>query len=143
MRKIGIVALAVSIVFIIFLLFVVLYQKSTYNEAPIGLITTTISVKHQFKDGMHTYVGDIDTPTPCYSISGGAIVRESYPEQVDVRIEVEESGGVCAQVITAKKFKVSFAASLEAEIRMFVNGVSVLFETTEVPLSVNLEKTEI
>ncbi len=127
------------------LLFIALYLRydpryAVQKDLKSDVITTKISASHQFKNGLHTYVGDIEAPTPCHSIFGEAVVKESYPEQVDIRIETKESEEICAQVITAKKFKVSFSASPNPVVRAFVNGIPVLLEVTESPATVNLEK---
>ena len=136
------VALLFSIfVLVAVFLFATFYPKSAAREEPnVNHITTKIQVIHQFKNGLHTYVGNIETPTPCHSISGEAIVKESYPEQVDIRIEIKESEEICAQVVTTKKFKVSFSASDNPVVRAFVNGTPVLLEVTESPATTNLEK---
>lgn len=112
-------------------LFIAVYPRyEVKKDLKSDVIITKIPVTHQFKNGLHTYVGSIDTPTPCHSIEGTAIVKESYPEQVDIRIETKESEGICAQVITAKKFKVSFSASQNPVVRAFINGTPVLLEVT-------------
>lgn len=144
MQKNGVLKLVFimfGFVLIAVFLFATFYPKSAAREEPeVNHITTKIQVTHQFKSGLHTYVGTVDAPTPCHSILGEAIVKESYPEQVDIRIETKESGGICAQVITTKKFKVSFSASENPVVRAFVNGTPVLLEVTEAPATINLEK---
>lgn len=143
-RKLKLFFLLFGLALLVLLLFMVFYPRSAAHEEPmVNHITTKVAVTHDFKNGLHTYVGTIDAPTPCHTISGEAIVKESYPEQVDIRIETRESGEICAQVVTTKRFKVSFSASQSAVVRAFVNGTPVLFEITEAPSTANLEKTSI
>ncbi len=131
-RKLRLFYLLFGFGLIVALLFIALYPRyAVQKDLKSDVITTKIPVTHQFKNGLHTYVGSIDAPTPCHSILGEAVVKESYPEQVDIRIETKESEGICAQVITAKKFKVSFSASENPVVRAFVNGTPVLFEVTD------------
>lgn len=126
------------------LLFIAMYPRyAVQKDSRSEVITTKISVTHQFKSGLHTYVGVINAPTPCHSVSGEAVVKESYPEQVDIRIETKESEEICAQVVTTKKFKVSFSASESPVVRAFLNGAPILFEVTELPATNNLEKTSL
>lgn len=131
-----VVALIVALGVIVALLFPRVTEEA---NSPISHVSTTVPVAHQYKNGIHTYVGEVESPTPCYVVTGEAIVRESYPEQVDIRIETQNSGEICTQVITLKKFRVSFHASDKAVIRAFLNGVPVLFKVEEAPASLNLE----
>lgn len=144
MGKFQIITLVSVILLILALGLFAIFLLSPQEKADVPMkITTTIPVLHQFKNGTHTYVGTLDVPTPCHAVFGEALVKESYPEQVDIRIETKESGNICAQVIATKKFKVSFVASTGAVVRAYVNGTPVLFKVTEVPGTANLEATEI
>ncbi len=135
-------ALVIFILAVALILFI--FPKYLHQEEPSSnLVTTSVSTLHQFSNGVHTYVGIIETPTPCYTVSGNAIVKESYPEQVDIRIETHDPEKICAQVVTAKKFKVSFRASAEAVVTAYLNGVRVLFKVKEASPTVNLETVEI
>lgn len=106
-------------------------------------VTTIIPVLHQYNNGVHTYVGNVETPTPCFDVTGEALVAESFPEQVTIRLEAKDTGAVCAQVITTKKFKVSFHASGEAYIKSFLNGSPVLFKVTEILPTADIDKVKI
>jgi len=139
-RKITIGIIATLALLLIFALGLLLYPRTVLQEENVSHITTSIPVVHQWRSGVHTYVGVIQAPSPCHSVAGGALVKESYPEQVDIRIETRESGEMCAQVITEKKFRVSFSASEEAVARAYLNGTGVLFRVSEASLSEDLLK---
>lgn len=122
----GILLVVLISVFLYFL------PKEKKVEEPVDRVTTKISVEHSFSLGVHTYTGIIQVPTPCHEIFGEAIVKESYPEQVDIKLETRESGEVCIQVIAEKRFKVSFQASERPIVKAFLNGSPVLFIVTEI-----------
>jgi hypothetical protein len=123
---------------------VIVYPRYTQSDAtPFQAVTTSIKVEHQYKNGIHTYVGEVQVPTPCHTIFGEAVVQESHPEQVALRLETKENQGACAQVISIKKFKVSFQASKDAVVHPYLNSTPVLFKTTEAPASVDLDAIEV
>lgn len=86
---------------------------------------TRIDAKHFFIDGTHTIVGDIALPTPCDLLNWSYRIQESMPETVIIDFDIINNETTCAQVVTAQRFKVSFDASKEAEIRATIEGRSV------------------
>ncbi len=72
---------------------------------------TRIEAKHFFKDGLHTFVGQIELPTPCDLLETGSVVRESMPEQVELQFSVINNAESCAQIITAQRFLITAEAS--------------------------------
>ena len=87
-----------------------------------------IDAKHYFIDGKHTFVGEIQLPTPCDLLEVDATVMESYPEQIRLNFNVINNAETCAQVVTAQRFVVSATASINAT-------VSAMFMGREVPLN--------
>jgi hypothetical protein len=83
---------------------------------------TRIDAKHFFIDGVHTFAGQIELPTPCDLLEVDSAVAESYPEQVSLNFNVINNSPVCAQVITAQRFKVSATASAEAGFKATFMG---------------------
>lgn len=83
---------------------------------------TRIDAKHFYIDGVHTFAGQIELPTPCDLLEVESQVAESFPEQVSLNFSVINNSPVCAQVITAQRFKVSATASAEAVIRATFMG---------------------
>lgn len=83
---------------------------------------TRIDAKHFFKDGVHTFVGEIPFSTPCELLEVVAQASESYPEQVLLDFTVINESEVCAQVVTNQRFKVETSASENAEIKAVFMG---------------------
>lgn len=96
----------------------------TEEEIPYPYITR-IDAKHYFIDGKHTLVGEIEMPTPCDLVETSASVMESFPEQVIVDFTVINNAEMCAQALTAQRFKVDFQASMEASIAARFMGRAV------------------
>lgn len=63
-------------------------------------------------------------PTPCHGYILDTLVMESYPEQINVTIEIENTGEICAQVIQEVEESGTFTASSKAEISLKVNRIS-------------------
>lgn len=84
-----------------------------------------VVVSKDYQNGEHIYKGTLVLPTPCHDIKQEVIVRESYPEQVQINLTIIDSGGVCAQVLTDKMFEVKFQASTEAVVQGFLEGVPI------------------
>mgnify|MGYP003394096470 FL=1 len=82
----------------------------------------TITVEHAFKDGTHIVAGNVTVPTPCDSLDVKTRIMESFPEQVILDFETTNSGEICAQVLSDRRFKLDFKASEKATIRATMNG---------------------
>ena len=68
----------------------------------------------------YTVIGTL--PTPCYSVTTEALVMESYPEQVQIKIKVQEqpTEGVCSTVIQEYSYDGTFNASRLATVSLIV-----------------------
>ena len=75
---------------------------------------TSITTKHFYLDGVHTFVGSIDMPTPCDLLDSAVTIRESFPEQVVLEFRVINNTNDCAPIITPQRFKVAVVASVGA-----------------------------
>jgi len=101
-------------------------------ETPLKSPEKIITAKHQFKDGTHTIVGEIDMPTPCHLLDWDVAVGESFPEQVMIGFKsVYKSTDACAQVITPQRFKVTFKASKDAVISATFDGKKIILNLIE------------
>jgi tetratricopeptide (TPR) repeat protein len=92
-----------------------------------------IAIQHAYKDGKHTYSGTIQTPTPCYTLEGSALVAESFPEQItlELTLHAPEPGVMCIQVLAEKDFTIEVSASEGATFKgVRVNGVEKKWEVT-------------
>jgi len=103
----------------------------------------TITAKHQFKDGKHIVAGEVNVPTPCHILTAGALVAESFPEQVTIDFRASTTADVCAQVLTLARFKIEFQASEKASIRAMWNGEPVELNLIPAAPGENLEDFEI
>jgi len=93
---------------------------------------THIDAKHFFTDGTHTIAGEIMMPTPCDLLEAGPIALESSLDEVTVAFRViNNTEGVCAQVVTPQRFKVSFEANAGAFIDAIFNGSPVTLNLVE------------
>jgi hypothetical protein len=97
-------------------------------------------VEESFQDSLHTLSGVVLAPTPCHQVTvSDVLIAESYPEQVQISLEVASGNDICAQVITEKPFNVTFTASKEATITFLVNSQVVRPEyiSNETPIILN------
>ena len=95
--------------------------------APAGEIAASysgadISVAFYNETNHFTYFGTLQAPTPCHEVKVDSIVAESYPEQVSLNIKTEDSGQVCTQVITPKKFSGTINVSKDAKFTISYNN---------------------
>jgi hypothetical protein len=86
---------------------------------------TRVDAKHYYNNGVHTFAGIIDMPTPCHLLEASTRVLESMPEQVILDFKVVNNAELCIQVITPQRFKVEAVASSEASITATWNGVPI------------------
>jgi hypothetical protein len=86
---------------------------------------TRIDAKHYFIDGLHTFVGEIEMPTPCDLVEVNSVVRESMPEQIQLDFTVINNAEMCTQVITAQRFLVEAKASEGATVSATFMGRAV------------------
>ena len=93
-------------------------QTQIENQSPVMRITA----KHQFKNAKHIIAGEVDLPTACYVLDAKASVAGSASEQVTIAFTAQTQGDLCAQVITAERFKIDFGASKDAVLKATWNG---------------------
>lgn len=104
-----------------------------------------VTVKHAYKDGSHIIVGSLMLPTPCEELSWDARVAESMPEQVAITFttKTKEGSEVCAQVATARSFKVTVKASEQARFSATQNGTPLRLNIIEAGEGEDLENFEV
>lgn len=103
------------------------------HEIPVedDVAMTRVDAKHFYNDGIHTVAGEVMMPTPCDLLQTDSIVRESFPEQVTVAFTVVNHTDMCAQVVTAQRFKESFSASEDAVISGTWEGNAIILNLIE------------
>jgi hypothetical protein len=72
----------------------------------------------------YTVTGTV--PNPCHETSVDVTVMESYPEQVNVTLNIVNTGGTCAQVIQNVEETGTFKASSEAQINFIINATPTM-----------------
>jgi hypothetical protein len=105
--------------------------------------TQTLVVKHQYKDGQHVFIGDIDLPTTCHTYN--AVIQDSEYEgikelRVDYSPSSEES---CKEVITPVTFRVAYEGSEDLTFVSFVNGEEWRLNAFEVAPEIDIDQFEI
>lgn len=103
----------------------------------------TINTKHQYKDGIHTYIGTFETPNACNNYN--AEIKDGENSEKIIEITYSDSGEICAQVITERNFRVSFEGSEEESQNVIatINGELVNLNIFEVPENQNIDDFEI
>ena len=81
-----------------------------------------IDAKHYFDGSTHTFVGEIDLPTPCDLLTTKSLVRESSPEQIELDFKVINNADLCIQQITTQRFMITATASKEASVSAVFMG---------------------
>jgi hypothetical protein len=94
-----------------------------------------INAKHQYKNGVHTYGGEFELPTPCDTLSYDVVKDVANPSNVELNFKTVPSSTVCAQVLTPKSFKVSFEGPEKIALTVTRDGKSVKFNLFEVPVN--------
>lgn len=103
-----------------------------------------INAKHQYREGKHTYAGTLGLPTPCDLLQSDVIRDPLNPNKVGLAFKsVYEGAELCAQVITPRPFKVTFAAPEKIDLTVTYNGKPIRFNVFEVPKTENLDDFEI
>lgn len=102
-----------------------------------------VNVKHQFKDGRHVYVGEIDLPTPCHNLTSGYSKDANSTTAYTLVFTSVSTADMCAQVVTSKPFKVSFEAMPQIVISGTLNGKKLRLNLFEVPANQDLNSFNI
>lgn len=137
----------ISIAVLLVLLIVgVLIIKATKNDVvevnntvEEDMYEKTVDVKHQYKDGKHIFAGTLEVPTPCHKVEATVI-----PGDVAVlNLEVKDSGGVCAQVITDANFYVEHMGPQELLFVGRLNGEPVNLNKFEIDADMDINAVDI
>lgn len=80
-----------------------------------------LDISFTYDNGEYEYRGTVQTPTPCHSVETETIVRESFPEDVELRFTTIASDENCTQVIDTKDVSGEIRVSEIATVRVFMN----------------------
>ncbi len=100
-----------------------------------------ISAQHQFKNGKHVIVGELSVPTPCHTLTAEPFFIGQGSSTVEVRFSIvpPDASAVCAQVVTAKKFQVTFDGPPKPSISAQIDNKPAQFNFIEVPADQKIE----
>ncbi len=124
-------------------------EKGTEGDTASSTIPVSeqdiVTVKHAYKDGSHIIVGSLMLPTSCEELSWNTLVAKSIPEQVAINFttKTQEGTSVCAQVVTARSFKVTVKASEQARFSAALNETPLRLNIIEAGEGEDLENFEI
>lgn len=136
---------------------VLLFGYTMYNarQTESGQATTTpltddisesspevITAQHQFKNGRHIIAGELPVPTPCHTLTAEPFFVGQGSSTVEVRFTTgmpQSATTPCDQVITAKKFQVTFDGPPKPSISAVINGRNAQFNFIEIPADQKLE----
>lgn len=86
-----------------------------------GNVTATVTYQG---NSLWGYIVSVDLPNPCYDVTVTPIIAESFPEQVNLKVEqksTQTEGTVCTQQIQTVQRTGSYSADAAATIRLQVN----------------------
>lgn len=152
-KKIIAIALAVVVILLVAAGFYFSYvsnkdaSKLDY-KAPVDTVDENgaiqiVQTKHQYKDGTHTYAGEIDLPTPCDLLEATSVKTSTSDTSYELRFTTTNSSEACATVITARPFKVEFKAVEEITTSATLNGKKIRLNIFEVGPDEDLDTYEI
>lgn len=98
-------------------------QTSPFEELIIKKDKIQIQVKYE--GGQFIYQGLVKLPTPCDTLSTDALVLESYPQQIQIKINTQKSNQICAQVIKEKEFSGEVTAPQTSVVKIFFNNTPI------------------
>jgi flagellar basal body-associated protein FliL len=143
----------IAIVILVVLLVVSIYGyemifKKPLVESPtqqdiVEVPMPTLDVKTQYQNGTHIVAGTIQTPTPCHTVVAQAEPMGTSTYAINISVAAPASDVMCAQVISDKKFKVSFKAPQDIEMKAFINGEEYKINPFEVPAGQNIDLFDI
>ena len=113
-------------------------------ETPLSEVQErVITAKHAFKSGKHTVAGEIEVPTPCHVLDA-----QATPSADGKKIFLElassvKTGEMCAQVITAARFKVTAIGVSDAVWSATYNGEPVRLNLIEAGPNENLDNFDL
>lgn len=88
----------------------------------IDVANESINLTFTYADNAFAYNGTVQKPTPCHSVETDLRIMESFPEQVELDINVVPTDEICAQVIDEEELSGEITVSEYASIRVYLNG---------------------
>lgn len=126
MRRKTILTILIIFLFLIvgaFVGYLYLKEKTGNVKEPTSIKQGSFSLTYSYlEDNTWEYSVTGTLPTPCYSATTEAIVMESYPEQVQIKVKTKESSDteVCITVVKDYAYTGTFSASSKASVSLVV-----------------------
>ncbi len=111
------------------------------TETQEDLFAPTMDVKMQRKDGVYTFVGEVELPTPCHTLDASISPGNSNVYGIMVQTVSPKEGVMCAQVMTKRTFKVStpIVEGIEPTFKLFIDGTEFKMNAFEIPEDANID----
>ncbi len=111
------------------------------TETQEDLFAPVMDVKMQTKDGMYTFVGEVELPTPCHTIDASISPSNSSTYGIMVKTVSPKEGVMCAQVMTTRAFKAStpIVAGEQPTFKLFIDGTEYKMNAFEIPEDANID----
>jgi hypothetical protein len=114
-------------------------QQGVSGQATSNQQEQTIDVRHQYVNGLHTYAGSIDVPTPCDMLSSKVVADGTDPTTGIAKFTLvfgsvsgtSNPASTCAQLITTRNFKLSFTGAQNAVVNATLDGQPVILNVFE------------
>lgn len=138
----------ISVAVVLILIIIgVLIIKANKIEAPTvdqdteqqEIFEKTVDIKHQYKDGKHIFAGIIEVPTPCHQVNATITPGEI----AELNLDIVDSGGICAQVITDANFYVEYEGKQDQLFVGKLNGEAINLNTFEVDADLDINSINI
>jgi hypothetical protein len=124
MNKKNIIILIISIFFVLAVgisAYIYFHSQQSPKTSKIDQNDFTLTYTYQ-GNNLWEYTVEGKLPTPCYSATTDALVMESYPEQVKIKVTTSENPSieVCSAVIKDYSYSGTFNASNKATVSLVV-----------------------
>jgi hypothetical protein len=118
------------------------YSTKPAEPNPATNITTetesVVLIRHQYKNGKHTFIGEIDLPNPCYSVSTEKLAAQKGSYTLNIKTKTTSAG--CITVVTAYPFKITVEAAKLATFTFTKDGAPFRYTIVEAGAAEDLEK---
>jgi len=106
------------------------------------MITETLVVKHQYQNGKHVFVGEVELPSTCYSYN--AYIKASDDENTKIlQIDRTTEGEVCGERFEIATYKVVYEGPEDLRFRAFINDQEYRLNAFDIPLDQNIDDFQI
>lgn len=113
--------------------------ESPTIEEPADNFLSALELKEQYKNSTYTFVGSIQLPTPCHSLTNKVNKISETEYQIQLTTVPPQKDQVCAQVLTDKSFKVSFQAAANIKVTVLLDGVVYQVNRFVIPNDQNID----